>query len=99
MASRVERHAEAQPSREVTAADSVLTVKEVAAELRCSKAHVYNAIGGKISGTTPLPSISIGRRRLIRRRTLEKWKVDNERSAGAPSGMIRSSPEVDAGDA
>ena len=30
--------------------DEILTVAEVAVELRCSKAHVYNAIAGKVDG-------------------------------------------------
>lgn len=34
----------------------VLTVPEVARELRCSKAHVHNLINGKVSGARPLPS-------------------------------------------
>ena len=32
--------------------DKILTIAEVAAELRCSKAHVYNAINGKVAGGT-----------------------------------------------
>jgi hypothetical protein len=35
----------------------ILTVAEVAIELRCSKAHVYNAIAGKIDGVAALPAI------------------------------------------
>jgi len=30
----------------------ILTVSEVSIELRCSKAHVYNAINGKVAGGT-----------------------------------------------
>ena len=36
--------------------DEILTVREVADELRCSKAHVHNAINGKVSGGSPLPA-------------------------------------------
>jgi len=75
--------------------DELLTVQEVAGDLRCSKAHVYHAINGTVAGVSPLPSISIGRRRLVRRSTLEAWKKENERAAGS-TGMIRSSPDVDA---
>ena len=32
--------------------DKILTIAEVAAELRCSKAHVYNAINGMVAGGT-----------------------------------------------
>ena len=62
--------------------DEVLTAAEVAQELRCSKGHVYNAICGNIPGVSPLPAISMGRRRLVRRSTLEQWKRTNERTLG-----------------
>jgi excisionase family DNA binding protein len=74
--------------------DAILTVSEVAIDLRCSRAHVYNAINGNVAGISPLPSIALGRRRLVRRSALEEWKRANERTGGAPA-MIRSSPEVD----
>ena len=61
---------------------SVLTVAEVAAELRCSKAHVHHLIAGKVPGVTPLPSLWLGRRRLILRASLEEWIRANERMAG-----------------
>lgn len=57
----------------------ILTVPEVADELRCSRAHLYNLLNGKVAGATPLPAISMGRRKLIRRSTLEHWKQTNER--------------------
>lgn len=63
-------------------ADEILTVWEVAEDLRCSKAHVCKVIDGAVSGVSPLPSIRIGRRKLVRRSSLEAWKVANERSAG-----------------
>ena len=59
--------------------DEILTVIEVAAELRCSKAHVHNVINGKVRGVTPLPAIRMGRRKLVRRSALEAWKKGNER--------------------
>jgi excisionase family DNA binding protein len=59
----------------------VLTVPEVAKELRCSTGHVYNAINGKVSGVSALPAIGMGRRRLVRRLALEQWKQENERCA------------------
>ena len=47
--------------------DEILTIVEVAADLRCSKAHVYNAINGKVSGISALHAITMGRRKLVRR--------------------------------
>ena len=57
----------------------VLTVRDVALELRCSVAHVYNVINGKVKNVPRLPTIAIGRRKLIQRDTLEDWKKNNER--------------------
>ena len=45
--------------------EEILTVAEVAADLRCSKAHVYKVIHGMVQGVAPLPAIALGRRRLI----------------------------------
>ena len=59
----------------------VLTVIEVARELRCSKAHVHNLILGKVQGVTPLPAMLLGRRRLVRRASLNAWMETNERGA------------------
>lgn len=57
---------------------SILTVEEVAEELRCSRAHVHNLIGGKVPAVSPLPSIALGRRRLVRRESLDAWIAKNE---------------------
>jgi excisionase family DNA binding protein len=67
----------------------ILTVVEVATELRCSKAHVSKAIAGKLPGVTPLPAVSLGRRRLVRRAALLKWIEENER------GILSASPKHD----
>lgn len=53
--------------------NGVLTVTEIAHELRCSKAHVHNIVAGKVSGLPPLPVLRIGRRVLIRREALLHW--------------------------
>ena len=69
--------------------DEILTVADVSKELRCSKAHVHNAINGKVAGVSPLPAIPMGRRKLVRRSALEAWKKNNETIA--VSGMIPAS--------
>jgi excisionase family DNA binding protein len=56
----------------------VITVPEVARELRCSKAHVHNLINGHVSRAKPLPRVRIGRRRLVRRSSLDEWIKANE---------------------
>jgi hypothetical protein len=67
------------PSRD----GGILSITEVALNLRCSKAHVYNAINGKITGVSQLPAIPMGRRKLVRRCSLESWKVANEMIAAS----------------
>ena len=74
--------------------DPLLTIPEVAADLRCSRAHVYNIINGTVQGVSPLPAIAMGRRKLVRQSTLEQWKRTNERLPG--SAMLPASLEVDA---
>jgi hypothetical protein len=64
----------------VTTLREILTVRDVALELRCSVAHVYNVINGKVKNVSRLPAIAIGRRKLIQRDTLEEWKKNNEQS-------------------
>jgi excisionase family DNA binding protein len=61
------------------ASTRVLTVVEVSGLLRCSKAHVHNLINGKVPGVAPLPSLSLGRRRLVRRESLVQWLAASER--------------------
>ena len=56
----------------------VLTVREVDLELRCSVAHVYNVINGKVKNVPRLPTVAVGRRKLIQRDTLEQWKKSYE---------------------
>jgi excisionase family DNA binding protein len=74
--------------------DDILTVSDVAVELRCSKAHVHNAIKGKVAGVSQLPAIHMGRRKLIRRSALEQWKTANERNSF--DDMMPKSSKVDA---
>lgn len=75
----------------------VLTITEVAADLRCSKAHVYKLILGKVAGVSALPIIPIGRRKLVLRATLEDWKRASQRIV--TDDMLPTSPQVDAVDA
>ena len=54
--------------------EEFLTIGEVAVELRCSKAHVYKFTLGQVDGVEPLPSIPLGRRKLVWLSALEQWK-------------------------
>jgi len=89
----------AQPSPHVGHCDEdVLTITEVAAHLRCSKAHVYNLINGAVPGVRRLKAMSMGRRKVVRWGELKHWKRDLEQD-GRGSGILPPSPEVDAVDA
>jgi excisionase family DNA binding protein len=72
----------------------ILTVKEVASELRCSKAHVFNAIAGRLRNVTRLPALRMGRRKLIRRSSLEAWIETNELGS-ARRATLPSEPGTD----
>ena len=58
----------------------VLTVRDLAMELRCSIAHVHNVINGKAKHVSKLPAIRMGRKKLVLRETLEEWKRANEQA-------------------
>ncbi len=64
--------------------NEILTIAEAARILRCSKAHVCKAVNGKLKDLPPIPSIPLGRRKLIRRTALENWLASCERD-GSPS--------------
>ena len=66
--------------KSINMTDPVMTIEEVAIELRCSKGHVYHLINGTVRGVTPLPCLQLGRRKLVRRSRLESWKDANDRA-------------------
>lgn len=61
-----------------TAEKPVLTIAEVAAILRCSKAHVSNVLNGRVAGVSKLTHFSMGRRKLVRKEWLEHWMEENK---------------------
>lgn len=58
----------------------VLTLREVAAILRCST-HVSNVLNGKVEGVPTLTHIRMGRRIMIRSAWLHDWMEANKVSA------------------
>ena len=58
--------------------DEILTAKDIATELRISTAQVYKVMNGKVKGCTRLPTICVGRKKVVRRSAFEKWKQENE---------------------
>jgi hypothetical protein len=73
----------------------LLTLADVAALLHCSKAHVCKAVAGRVPGCPPIPAVSLGRRKLVRRESLIAWIERNERAASG--GTIQESPVRGAG--
>jgi excisionase family DNA binding protein len=73
----------------------LLTLADAAELLRCSKAHVCKAVYGRVPGCPPIPAISLGRRKLIRREALRLWMERNERLSA--DATIRTLPVRDAG--
>jgi excisionase family DNA binding protein len=51
----------------------VLTLKQAAAYLQVSKAHLSNVINGRVTGVPPLRHAQIGRRILIKRAWADEW--------------------------
>ena len=79
-------------------ADHVLTIPEVAAILRCSRAHVYNLINCRVSSTQRLPAIRMGRRVVVRWGAVKDWQREVEQ-ASRYGDILRSSSDVDVADA
>jgi hypothetical protein len=77
----------------------LLTLADAAKLLHCSKAHVCKAVSGRIRGCTPIPCVSLGRRKLIRRESLRQWIERNERPCAQSCAdvILSALPERDAG--
>ena len=57
---------------------SILTIRDVAHILRCSKTHVSNVLNGRVPGVPKLTHFALGRRKLVRREWLEDWMEANK---------------------
>jgi hypothetical protein len=73
----------------------LLTLADAAELLHCSKAHICKAVSGRVQGCPPIPAVSLGRRKLIRRETLRLWIENNERANSGAT--ISTSPVRGAG--
>jgi excisionase family DNA binding protein len=51
----------------------VMTLKQAAAYLQVSKAHLSNVINGKVPGVPPVRCFRVGRRILIKREWVNDW--------------------------
>ncbi len=79
----------------MTISNNVLTAKEVAGELRFSKAQVYRLMNGMVDGLKPLPCLALGRKKVVMRSSFEAWKKANERNRV----IVESDSEKSAADA
>lgn len=57
---------------------NILTIKDVAQILRCSKTHAQNVIEGKVNGLPRLTHLSLGRRKVVRKEWLDQWMEANK---------------------
>ncbi len=64
-----------------TTTSPVMTLKQTAAYLQISKAHLSNVIQGKVHGVLPIRSFRLGRRVLIKREWIDEWLENSRRSA------------------
>ena len=64
--------------QEATKDNTILTINDVAAILRCSKTHVSHVLAGKVAGVPKLSHISLGRRKLVPREWLDEWMETNK---------------------
>ena len=62
----------------VETTSNILTIKEVAAVLRCSKAHALTVINGKVRGLPKLTRLSLGRRTVVRKDWPDQWMEANK---------------------
>jgi len=51
----------------------VMNLRQAAAYLQVSKAHLSNVIQGKVSGVPPVRCFRVGRRVLIKREWIDEW--------------------------
>jgi hypothetical protein len=59
----------------------VMTLKQAAAYLRISKAHLSNVLGGKVAGVPPCRSFRLGRRILMKREWIDQWLESTHETA------------------
>jgi hypothetical protein len=78
----------------------LLTLADAAELLHCSKAHIGKAVSGRLQGCAPIPAVSLGRRKLIRREALRLWIERNERTCAdsCADAILSTLPERDAGE-
>jgi excisionase family DNA binding protein len=67
-------------------ATRILTITEVAEVLRCSKAHVHNALTGRIAGVSQMAHLRLGRRKLVPKDWFDQWLQESRAKAADYAG-------------
>jgi len=65
--------------QEDNAKKKILTLREVAERLRCSKAHASKLLKGQVHGVPALTHMEMGRRKVVREEWLEQWMNEGRR--------------------
>ena len=71
--------------RETENTTALLTIREIATILQCSKTHVARLLDGRVRGADPISHIRLGRRKVVRRLTFDRWLQASESSPTANS--------------
>jgi len=67
--------------KNVASSAPVLSLREAAAYLQVSKAHLSNVINNKVAGVGPMRTFRLGRRILIKREWIDDWLEGTQRKA------------------
>ena len=58
--------------RETENTTALLTIREIATILQCSKTHAARLLDGRVRGADPISHIRLGRRKVVRRLTFDR---------------------------
>ncbi len=81
------------PVDDASRGHDLLTIAELAAVLRCSKAHAAKILNERVPGLPRLPHLALGRRKLVRRAALDEWMRKVE--VGGSQATVLSSSRQD----
>ena len=74
--------------RETESTTALLTIRDIATILHCSKTHAARLLEGRVRGAAPLSHIKLGRRKVVRRLIFDRWLLANESSPNCDGGGI-----------
>ena len=74
--------------------DPIIDAKDIAKDLKISRAHAHKLITGDVLGCEPIPHLALGRRKVVRLSSYEAWKSRIEKG-----GIIAPAKELAAASA